>query len=74
MPGCLNCPNSAPKKWRFLFNVTTAAAASPDLDESLNQVVETLRATLRVTNASIYLPDDSGQFMIKGAEVGTGRF
>ncbi len=55
----------------FLFNVTTAAAASPDLDESLNQVVETLRATLRVTNASIYLPDDSGQVMIKGAEVGT---
>ena len=55
----------------FLFNVTTAAAASPDLGESLSHAVESLRATLRVTNASIYLPDDSGEYMLKGAEVGT---
>jgi GAF domain-containing protein/CheY-like chemotaxis protein/HAMP domain-containing protein len=55
----------------FLFNVTTAAAASPDLSDALTQVVETLRATLRVTNASIYLPDESGQVMIKGSEIGS---
>ena len=55
----------------FLFNVTTAAAASPDLEESLAQAVETLRATMNVTSASIYLTGDRGDTLVKGADVGT---
>jgi signal transduction histidine kinase/DNA-binding response OmpR family regulator/PAS domain-containing protein len=55
----------------FLFNVTTAAAASPDLDVSLKQAVDTLCETMHVASASVYLPDESGQYMLKGAEVGT---
>ena len=53
-----------------LFIVTTAAAASSDLDESLNQAVVTLRDALNVTSASIYLPEENGQYMVKGADVG----
>ena len=55
----------------FLFNVTTAAAASPDLEESLQQAVGTLRDTMRVDSASVFLPDESGQFLLKGAAVGS---
>lgn len=54
----------------FLFTVTTAATTSPDLTESLEQAVETLRALLNVSSASIFLPDESGQFMVRGANVG----
>ncbi|MBN1564683.1 MAG: GAF domain-containing protein [Anaerolineae bacterium] len=55
----------------FLFNVTTAATASPDLNESLVQAVRTLRRTMKVSNASIYLPDETNQSMFRGAGVGT---
>ncbi len=41
-----------------------------DLDESLNQAVLTLRDALNVTSASIYLPEDNGQYLVKGADVG----
>ncbi len=54
----------------FLFNVTTAAAASPDLEKALEQAVETLRDTMNVTSASIYLSGDSGDYLIKGADAG----
>ncbi|MBN2305801.1 MAG: GAF domain-containing protein [Anaerolineae bacterium] len=54
----------------FLFNVTTAATTSSDLSQSLEQAVETLRVMMGVTSASIFLPDESGEHMIKGADVG----
>ncbi|HEX3052020.1 MAG TPA: GAF domain-containing protein [Aggregatilineaceae bacterium] len=54
----------------FLFNVTTAATRSPDLNESLQQVVQTLRESMDVSNASVFLPDEVGQYMIKGADTG----
>ncbi|MBN1679644.1 MAG: GAF domain-containing protein [Anaerolineae bacterium] len=54
----------------FLFSVTTAAATAIDLDETLDQVVNTLRGTMNLTSASIFLPDASGEYMVKGADVG----
>ncbi|NLX09432.1 MAG: GAF domain-containing protein [Chloroflexi bacterium] len=55
----------------FLFNTTTAAASSPELNEALQQVVEMLRSSLNVASASIYLPDGSDEGMIRGAGAGT---
>jgi GAF domain-containing protein/CheY-like chemotaxis protein/HAMP domain-containing protein len=54
----------------LLFNVTTAATASPDLEQALEQAVTTLRETLGVTSASVYLPDETGRYMVKGADSG----
>ncbi len=54
----------------FLFNVTTAATRSPDLNESLQQVVQTLRESMDVSNASVFLPGEAGQYLIKGADTG----
>jgi len=49
----------------FLFQVTTAATMSPNLDEALKQAVATLREMMGVTNAGIYLPDDSGGYLVR---------
>jgi len=54
----------------LLFKVTTAATTSPDLEQALKQAVVTLRDTMGVTSASIYLPDETGRYMIKGADAG----
>ncbi len=53
----------------FLFNVTTAATMSPELNVALSQAVQTLRRTINVSNASIYLPDETGEYMLKEAGV-----
>ncbi|NDJ77423.1 MAG: GAF domain-containing protein [Chloroflexi bacterium] len=58
------------EEMEFLFSVTTAATTSPNLDEALEQAVATLRETMDVTRASIYLPDEQGEYMLKGAGVG----
>lgn len=52
----------------FLFRVTNAATTSADLDDALDQVVETVQRTLQVTNASIYLPNPEGQYLVHGAD------
>ncbi|MBN1200827.1 MAG: GAF domain-containing protein [Anaerolineae bacterium] len=52
----------------FLYNVTTAATTSPDLDEALQQAVHTLRDTLGVEMVEIFLPDESGEFLLMSAE------
>jgi GAF domain-containing protein/DNA-binding response OmpR family regulator len=54
----------------FLFNVTAAATASPELDVSLERAVNILRNTMKVTGASIYLIDASGEYLFRGAGVG----
>ncbi|MBI5959492.1 MAG: GAF domain-containing protein [Chloroflexi bacterium] len=55
----------------FLFRVTTAATASPHLERSLAEAMEILKSTLKVTSASVYLPDQTGEAMFRGAHVGT---
>jgi PAS domain S-box-containing protein len=57
----------------FLFSITTAAATSSDLDDALQQVVHTLRATLNVSSASVYVPDESGETLVRGADAGSPR-
>jgi signal transduction histidine kinase/CheY-like chemotaxis protein len=54
----------------FLFRVTSAAAASPDLEESLEQVMAILQSTWQGTSASVFLPDETGEYMLRGAHVG----
>jgi GAF domain-containing protein/ActR/RegA family two-component response regulator/HAMP domain-containing protein len=54
----------------LLFKVTTAATVSPDLEQSLERAVATLRDNMGVTSASVYLPDETGRYMVKGADTG----
>ncbi len=54
----------------FLFRVTSAAAASPDLEESLHQTLGILQSTWQGTGASVFLPDETGEYMVRGGHVG----
>jgi signal transduction histidine kinase/DNA-binding response OmpR family regulator len=51
--------------------VTAAATASPHLERSLGEAMEILAATLKVSSASVYLPDQHGETMFRGAHVGS---
>jgi PAS domain S-box-containing protein len=57
------------EEMEFLFNVTTAATTSPELAEALEHVVETLQTTMGVSRASVFLPDQSGDYLRKGAGI-----
>jgi signal transduction histidine kinase/CheY-like chemotaxis protein len=57
------------REMEFLFSAMTAASGSPNMEESLRNTAEILRGAMDVSDASIFLPDESGLYLVKTASL-----